>query len=128
MPPHHQRQTIRIIINRCYRHINGARGYNGVIDHLWGNQSMGLLTKLSFIVPRTEWPVSDSNESYWIEVCERNVYGMLFVVMFSCVQSLILKSFSSVALQSCIQAIIVSSILQPQGATIMAEYIKARLE
>lgn len=89
---------------------------------------MGLLTKLSFIVPRTEWPVSDSNESYWIEVCERNVYGMLFVVMFSCVQSLILKSFSSVAPQSCIQAIIVSSILQPQGATIMAEYIKARLE
>lgn len=29
----------------------GQRGYNGVIDHLWGNQSMRLLTKLPVIVP-----------------------------------------------------------------------------
>lgn len=29
----------------------GQRGYNGVIEHLWGNQSMGLLTKMSFIIP-----------------------------------------------------------------------------
>lgn len=49
----------------------GQRGHNGVIEHLWGNQSMRLLTKVS----SAEWLLGPNSVE---RKCERNVDVSIF--------------------------------------------------
>lgn len=102
----------------------GQRGYNGVIDHLWGNQSIRLLTKLSFIVPELSgWTVLEWSmweECLWHVICTNvqlcpisNLRAILYSLC-SCITNL--------------RTITDGSTMEAQWVAVMAEYTTARLE